>query len=410
MKVLHVVTAFPRHEGDPITPWMVEILEGLRERGVDAQVLAPSYRGGGAREVYGVPVRRFRYAPAALETLTHDETVPDRIRRSKPHAALVPPYLLAGTTAALREGVVGEWAVVHVHWPMPHALLGAALRLGSGGGTAVVSSYYSVELRWVERRMPWLKPFLGWSMRTSDVLTANSSATAAKVSEYTDRDVHVVPAPAPFDEDGVARERGRPPFEGEGPIRLLFVGRLVERKGVDQLVRALPRVLEERAALVTVVGEGQWRPKIEEAARAAGVADRVEFTGYVSSERLRRLYAGCDVFVLPAVYDEKGDTEGLGVVLLEALLFERPVIASGIGGIVDIVRDGETGWTVPPGDPEALAGAILEAARDPERARELARRGRRHVVENFSTDAVVGALEELYRGATDRRTERKGNR
>lgn len=403
MRVLHVVTAFPRHEGDPITPWMVEILEGLRDRGVDAQVLAPSYRGGGATEVFGIPVRRFRYAPAPVETLTHDETVPDRIRRSKPHAALVPLYLAAGTAAALREGVTGRWDVVHVHWPMPHALLGAALRVGSRGRAAIVSSYYSVELRWVERRMPWLEPFLSWSARISDVLTANSSATAAKVSEYTDREVHVVPAPAPFDEEGVARERARPPFTGDEPIRLLFVGRLVERKGVEHLVRALPRVLEERPTILTVVGEGQWRPRIEEAARSAGVEDRVEFTGYVSTERLRRLYADCDALVLPAVYDEKGDTEGLGVVLLEALLFERTVIASGIGGIVDIVRDGETGWTVPPADPEALAGAVLEAARDPDLAREVAARGRRHVLENFSTDAVVEALEELYRAAVDRR-------
>ena len=410
MRVLHVATAFPRHEGDPITPWMVEILEGLRARGVDAQVLAPSYRGGGARAVYGIPVRRFRYAPAALETLTHDETVPDRIRRSRAYASLVPAYLVGGTAAALREGAAGAWDVVHVHWPMPHAVLGAALRLGSRGRAAMVSSYYSVELRWVERRMPWLKPFLRWSARTSDVLTANSSATARKVSEYTEREVHVVPAPAPFDEEAVARERARPPFTGDDPIRLLFVGRLVERKGVDQLVRALPRILEEREALLTIVGEGEWRSRIEEAARSARVEDRVEFTGYVSSDRLRRLYAHCDVFVLPAVYDDKGDTEGLGVVLLEALLFERPVVASGIGGIVDIVRDGETGWTVPPEDPGALAGAVLEAARDPQRARELARRGRRHVLENFSTEAVVAALEEVYRDAVNRRGERRGDR
>lgn len=403
MRVLHVVTAFPRHEGDPITPWMVEILRGLRRRGIGAEVLAPAYRGGGGTEVHGIPVRRFRYAPGPIETLTHDETVPDRIRSSKGHAALVPLYLAAGTAAAAREGSVGEWDVVHVHWPMPHALMGAALRSASRGRTALVSSYYSVELRWVERRMPWLRPFLAWSARTSDALTANSSATAARVGDYTDREVHVVPAPAPFDEDAAGREGAPPAFSGEGPLRLLFVGRLVERKGVEHLVRALPRILEERDAVVTIVGEGRWRSRIARAARDAGVEERVRFTGYVSSDRLRRLYAECDAFVLPAVYDEKGDTEGLGVVLLEALLFERPVIASGIGGIVDIVKPGVTGWTVPPGDPDALAEAVLEAAGDPGRARSIAARGRRHVLENFSTSAVVDALEEVYAAAVERR-------
>ncbi|MFB6240709.1 MAG: hypothetical protein ABEJ46_03970, partial [Gemmatimonadota bacterium] len=88
-------------------------------------------------------------------------------------------------------------------------------RLASGGRTAVVSSYYSVELTWVKRRMPWLKPFLRWTTRTSDAMTANSSATAEKVREYTEREVRVVPSPAPFDESAAPDEETRAPF-GDG--------------------------------------------------------------------------------------------------------------------------------------------------------------------------------------------------
>ncbi len=403
MKVLHVTTAFPRDENDPITPWMVELIRSLRDRGIDARVLTSAYRGGGDHEVHGIPVHRFRYAPASWETLTHDETVPDRIRRSAGYASLVPFYLTGGTLSSLRGGLTGEWDVVHVHWPMPHALFGSALRLASGGQTAVVSSYYSVELTWVKRRMPWLRPFLRWTTRSADVMTANSSATAEKVRQYTDREVRVVPSPAPFDDSAGSDEETRTPFAGNGPLRLLFVGRLVERKGVEYLVRALPRILDERPAVITVVGEGEWRPCIEAAAREAGVEDRVELTGYVPAERLESLYRTCDAFVLPAVVDEKGDTEGLGVVLLEALLFERPVIASGVGGIVDIVKDGETGWRVPPRDPEALAEAVLDAASDPDRAREIAARGRRYVLDNFSSDAIAESLEGIYRSAASAR-------
>ncbi|MFB6240708.1 MAG: hypothetical protein ABEJ46_03965, partial [Gemmatimonadota bacterium] len=119
MKVLHVATAFPRDESDPITPWMVELIRSLRARGVDAQVLTSSYEGMGSQVVHGIPVHRFRYAPAAWERLTHDETVPDRIRRSSGYASLVPPYLAAGVLRSLREGWGGDWDVVHVHWPMP---------------------------------------------------------------------------------------------------------------------------------------------------------------------------------------------------------------------------------------------------------------------------------------------------
>ena len=415
-----MVTAFPRWPGDVITPWMVELVRRSRERGLDAEVLAPAYRGGGAREVEGIPVRRFRYAPAAWETLTHDETVPDRVGRSPAYAALVPLYLAGGVLAGWRAG--GERPdVVHVHWPMPHALFGAAARAASGGRTALVCSFYSVELTWVSRRLRPLVPFLRWTARTADAVTAISRSTAAMVRELADVEPRVVPFAAAAGDGGEAgperegeREPGhgwggeRPPLSGgpEEPLRLLFVGRLVERKGVEHLVRALPRVRRERPAELTVVGEGEWEPVIREAAREAGVEVHVRLTGYVDRPTLERLYREADLFVLPAVVDRKGDTEGLGVVLLEAMRAGRPVIASRVGGIPDIVEHERSGWLVPPAEPGALAGAILGAARDPGAARAVAEEGRRRATEEFSWDAILDGLEAAYEAAV---TARRGD-
>jgi glycosyltransferase involved in cell wall biosynthesis len=406
MTVVHVVTAFPRHPGDVITPWMVELVRRSRERGLDARVLAPSYRGDGALEVEGIPVRRFRYAPAPWETLTHDETVPDRIRRSPAFAGLVPLYLLGGSVASL--GVGRERPdIVHVHWPMPHALFGAAARWASGRRSALVCSFYSVELTWVSRRMRWLLPFLRWSARTADQVTAISHPTANLVREITGVEARVVPFAAAVG-DGSARDEGeaRPPLSGGpgAPLELLFVGRLVERKGVEVLIRALPAILRRRPAHLTVVGEGEWEPVIREAIREAGVEERVRLTGYVSRVTLSRLYRRADLFVLPAVVDRKGDTEGLGVVLLEAMRQGRPVLASRVGGIPDIVVHDRSGWLVPPGDPEALAEAVLRAAADPDRTRAVAREGRRRAVEDFSWDRVLGGLEDAYAAALARRS------
>ena len=414
-----MVTAFPRDEEDVITPWMVEMIRRSRQRGLEAEVLAPAYRGSDDDELRGIPVRRFRYAPAAWETLTHDETAPDRVRRSPLHAALVPLYLAAGTAAAWRMGRERP-DVVHVHWPVPHALFGAAARAGSGGRTAMVCSYYAVEVNWVLHRMRWLRPLLRWSARTADAVTAISTSTAGKIRDVADRTARVVPFAAALGAehtppgtrgagDGAARE----PVAGDGPLRLLFVGRLVERKGVEVLVRALPRVLEERDAVLTVVGEGEREGAIRVAAREAGVEDRVELTGYVSREELSRRYASCDIFVLPAVVDRKGDTEGLGVVLLEALKHERPVVASRVGGIPDIVEEGRTGWLVPPGDAAALADRILELARLPRKARRTAREGRAIVEERFGWDRVLDDLVGAYREARETRAaadRRSGDR
>lgn len=404
MKVVHVATAFPRHPEDPITPWLVELVRRQRQTGIDATVLAPAYRGGPVAEPSGIPVRRFRYAPGILETLTHDQSVPDRIRDRPASAALVPAYLAAGCRAAAALGREGP-DLVHVHWPMPHALFGAAMRRASGGRTAMVCSFYSVEVNWVDRRLPWLRPFLKWTIRTADEVTAISSSTASAVRGLVDRPVAVIPYAAALPE--VPVNVVRPALsDPNAPLRLLFVGRLVERKGVEVLVRALARLRHRREAELVIVGSGNRKDSVTRTAALEGVTDYVHFLGFVSAERLAREYAECDIFVLPAVVDSRGDTEGLGVVLLEALAYERPVVASRVGGIRDIVIDGVTGWLADPGDAEVLASKIFEVAADPEEARRVAARGRREANVRFSWERILDETTVAYGSAVEARSER----
>jgi glycosyltransferase involved in cell wall biosynthesis len=178
---------------------------------------------------------------------------------------------------------------------------------------------------------------------------------------------------------------------------VLFVGRLVERKGVAHLIEALGQLKNQNRTQLVVVGEGPERPRLEARARELGLSDRVVFRGRISDAELRRAYEMADVFVLPAVLDARGDTEGLGVVLLEAMNYGVPVIASRIGGIVDIVTDNETGILVPPGDAAALAGALQALLVDVSRARQLGEAGRRRLAERFSWKAIVERFEAVYR-------------
>ena len=394
MKVIHVATAFPRDEEDVITPWLGRLLLAQREAGIDAQVLAPSYRGGGTRNWLGVPVHRFRYAPRPIETLTHDETVPDRLRSRPVYSALLPLYMAGGTVGA-RRAVRERPDVFHVHWPLPHAWFGAVGRALADRPTGLVSSFYSVELNWVTRRIPVLTPFLRWSIETADVVTAISSSTAGAVRRISPRSVDVIPFSAATAPGGHTAPRRRPESTA-GPWRVLFVGRLVERKGVEVLVRAIRLLPEALDARLTIVGEGPREGEIRGLVQAEGLGDRVELLGRVDEGGLRDAYAEADVFVLPAIVDRRGDTEGLGVVLLEALEFGLPVVASGAGGIPDIVKDGETGWLVPPGDEEALARALMSVAGDPDERVRRVEQGRALLAVRFSVDGVVAALTDAY--------------
>jgi glycosyltransferase involved in cell wall biosynthesis len=398
VKALYIVTAFARSETDVITPWLVETIRRLGARGVEVEVLAPSYRGLGEQVVHGVRVHRFRYAPRRWESLTHDQTAPDRVRERPLYASLLPGYVATASVAAARLARAGGFDVLHDFWPVPHALPALAARAATG--VPVVSTFFGVELTWVRSQLRALRPLVRWIARRSDAVTVISSHTAALLREIAPE---VEAAVIPF---GAAVDPGVPPAAPEAlhaGLRLLFVGRLVERKGVHVLLDALARLPEEPPLRLDVVGSGPEREALERRARALGLTERVTFPGFVPSEALEHRLWCCDALVLPAVTDAKGDVEGLGVVLLEAMAFGKPVIASAAGGIVHIVRDRENGRLVPPGDPAALAAAIEEYARDPALVRRLGARARRDVDERFSWEVILDAIENVYRGAVERR-------
>jgi glycosyltransferase involved in cell wall biosynthesis len=395
LRVLFIVTAYPRHDGDVITPWLAEAISRLAAHAVDVEVLAPSYRGCGDQVIGGVRVHRFRYAPRRLEQLTHDQTAPDRIREKPVYVGLVPSYAAAGALKAVRLARSGRFDVVHAFWPMPHGLFGLAAR--ALAGVPLVCTFFGVELAWIGKDLPFLAPVLRWVARSSDAVTANSQHTARLLERHIQRDIahHVIPFGVAMDTTAAV-----PAYRADlhRPFEMLFVGRLVERKGVRHLIDAIARIAADRRAQLHVIGDGPERPRLEQRVRALGLADRVTFHGFVSpAQKVARLRS-CDVLVLPAVVDAKGDTEGQGVVLLEAMAFAKPVVASRLGGIVEAVDDGVTGLLVPPGDPAALADALCACMDDVARARAMGAAGHARVQAHFSWDAITRDLVDLYRG------------
>src|SRR5437762_11221426 len=140
MRILHVVTAFPRTPDDVIVPWLVELLKRLRAAGHEVEVFTSSYRGAPDEVFAGIPVHRFRYFLRRWENLTHEETAPDRMRRSLLYRVLPLLFVAAGMLAIWRHCRRQRYDVIHVHWPMPLALLGWAAQRAHRA--PLVSTFY----------------------------------------------------------------------------------------------------------------------------------------------------------------------------------------------------------------------------------------------------------------------------
>jgi glycosyltransferase involved in cell wall biosynthesis len=188
-------------------------------------------------------------------------------------------------------------------------------------------------------------------------------------------------------------------FDTADPV-VVVVGRLEPQKGHRVLLDALARVRAVVPAVrLVIVGDGSLLGALETVSRSLGLADRVRFVGWQSN--VAGWLALAQVVVLPSFY------EGLPLVALEALAAERPLIATAVDGTPEVVRDGRTGITVPPGDPARLAEAILRLLRDPAFGRELARAGRRLVAGRFTHERQVRETESLYRETWMRHRDRR---
>ena len=410
MKVLVIGSVYPRFHEDAEVPWLRTSVAHLKKAGVDIQILAPAYKGLKSHEIDGTRVNRFRYAPAGWEILTHEEGAPSKMA-SRPWLQLLAiPYIISGFFKCL--SICRKWKpdVIHAHWPFPHAYiaLGAAKLLR----IPLVLNFHGAELLLI-RKKKWVKPLLKFAIGQASAVFANSSFTAGKIKAIRNVDVEWSPYGTTLDERRETRdERGcsRDEREGsrleargsrensivphavDGRFKILFVGRHIERKGICYLIESA-KLLPADKFEIRIVGVGDLTEKLKQ---QASKYPHVIFTGKLPSQDLAHEYSTANVFTLPAIVDHKGDTEGLGVVLIEAMELGLPVVASNVGGIPDVVVDGDSGILVPEKDPEALANAFKRLASDRSLVKSLLEGARRRIDECFEWDGIIKRQIEVY--------------
>nr|WP_225589589.1 glycosyltransferase [Pseudoxanthomonas sp. PXM01] len=352
-----MTSTYPRWRGDPEPGFVHELSRRLTDR-FQVVVLGPHAPGALPREVLdGVEVIRYRYAPEALETLVNDGGIVANLRGSPWKLLLVPGFLLSMAWSFFRLLRRRKIDVVHAHWLIPQGFIAAMLTLIGGRKPPFVVTSHGADLFAMR----------SWPLPSIKRFVARRAAGTTVVSEGMRDEMGALG----LDVKGVAvepmgvdlKQRYRPDTSvTRSRSQLLFVGRLVEKKGLRHLLEAMPLIRSVRPDVtLTVAGFGPELDARRAQAQVLGLTDIVEFVGAVSQDELPALYRRAALFVAPFVAAKSGDQDGLGLVLIEALGCGCPVVVSRLPATRALTAFCAAVHGAEPGDALSLSESVLRA-------------------------------------------------
>ncbi|HMC54778.1 MAG TPA: glycosyltransferase [Gemmatimonadaceae bacterium] len=386
MKVLFLTHNFPRYDGDLAGNFLLRFASALGKNGVDVRVVAPAEPGLDENARFnGTGVARFHYAPKKYETLAYGGNMAEQVRDSWSARFTLLGFLGAEFRAAVRERREFHPDVIHAHWWFPSGLVGTWLARLSN--TPLVTTMHGSDVR-IARSISMSRPAFRHVLQNSRATTAVSKWLAHEAQALVSTPAAVV-APMP-----VATELFTPGGSRD-PNTLLFVGRLTVQKGVDVLLQALAKLPPQLRLTLDVVGDGPERQRLETLARELGIADRVRWHGAQTQKALVEFYRRATALVVPSA------DEGLGLVAVEAMLCETPVIAFASGGLPDVVQHDRTGFLVNERSPDSLRDAIEQLLAMPDAGRALGAAGRMHALSTFAPESVARRYIDIYQRAIE---------
>lgn len=400
-RVLVLTSTFPRWQGDSEPPFVFELSRRLSEQ-FDVVVLAPHTPGAKRFEHMGnLEVHRFRYFFARWERLAYQGGILANLKRSRWCYLLLPFFFISQLAALWRILRHQRVDVIHAHWIIPQGVVAVAARMLALRGNkmpAILCTSHGGDLFGLQGTpLTWLKRQV---ICRVERLTVVSHAMFSYASSLANKqDIDVIPMGVNLIEE----------FTPDANIvrnthEILFVGRLVEKKGVAYLVLAMPEILKRcPEAKLVIAGDGPEGNCLRKLAQTTGVVHHIQFLGNVENGLLPELYRRATLFVAPSIVTRGGDQEGLGLVFVEAMGCECPVVATDLAAVRDVVIDGVTGVVCKREDSRDLAHKIVALLCDPVLRQSLGRAGRAHVLERFDWPIVASRytrlLDDLVSGA-----------
>lgn len=392
-RVLVLTSTFPRWENDTEPAFIFELSRRLTVS-FDVTVLSPRTPGSKRKEnMAGLRVIRFPYFFSQWEKLAmHGGGILNQLKTNPAYYLMVPFFLLGQLLAIIRLVRNEHFDLIHAHWLIPQGFIAALSLLITGKRVPLLCTSHGGDLFALKGK--GLQRLKRWVMDKSAALTVVSTAMKKTVVDMGVAPDKVEVIPMGVDLKGLFTPD---PGVQRKTEELLFVGRLVEKKGVHFLLEAMPAVIKKHPAVrLILAGSGPMEQELREQAQRLQISDKVSFLGMVSQTELPAMYRKATLAIFPFIVAKSGDQEGFGLVQVEAMGCECPIIAGDLPAIHDIVIHEENGLIVESGNIRALADAIIQTLDDKDLRLKLAEKARMQVMERFDWEVIAGKYGKIY--------------
>lgn len=395
IKVLWLTSSYPRSEDDSASVFLRYLAEALAKQHINLQILAPDHPEVKASTdaTAGIAIRHFRYfLPRRLQKLAYGSGILPNLRVQPWLLLQVPFFILSMFITATGILMRERPALIHAHWIFPQGAV--AVLLGKLFRIPVVVTAHGGDA--FALRANLLGTIKRWTIKNCRAWTSNTQATAIAVGPGLPKP-HIIPMGIDYTKFASGNPLAvRSASESRKHV-LLFVGRLVEKKGVADLLQAfalLSEALQNQTEL-WIIGDGVERDRLQALTTDLRIDEKVIFYGRLANSCLPDYYAAADVFIAPSITDSSGDTEGQGVILLEAMASGSAVISTRSGGVTEIIEHGTTGLLCNAGKPVEIKNAIKKLLLDKELNLQLSIDAKK-VSEDYCWEKIATKFANLY--------------
>jgi len=401
-----ITSSYPRFPGDIAGTFIRSLAENVALQGHEVHVVAPFDPAIEGEVGNLVSVHRFRYIwPDSLSIVGHARSMEGDVKMRRLVYPLTPLYLVAALGELLLLASRWPFDIIHAHWAVPSGPIGAvAARLIRA---PLIVSLHGTDVFVMERNR-----LFAWAGRMASKRAYHVTACS---QDLRGRAINLGIAASqtsviPY---GVDTNRFRTDHEWGAHVRdmlsiapdklvVLGVGRLVYKKGFEYLIRAIPLVVSEFENVLFVIGgEGPLRSQLRQISRELGVQNHLLLPGAIPWDEMPSYLSMCDVFVAPCVRDHQGNVDGLPNVVLEAMACSKPIVATAVGGLPEVIRSGDNGLLVEEKKPIQLAEALKRLLGSPEERSRYGLSSRSKVERALNWDQMDEAMVRIYTSALE---------